>query len=196
MEIEITSGRGFRPAEENKREDHPIGVIPVDCLFSPVERVRYDVQACRVGQRTDYDSLELEVWTDGRVAPQPAVQRAAALLRDHLAVFTGAVEEEEPVVHITSEEDQELLERLLISVNELELSVRAVNCLNTAQIRVLGELVEKQESEMLKYRNFGKKSLQEIKNKLAELELSLGMALKPEVREAMQLQLADEEQGD
>ena len=179
MELEIDAGRGYRPAEENKREDHAIGVIPIDCLFSPIERVRYDVQACRVGQRTDYDRLEIDVWTDGRISPRDAMHRAAALLREHVSVFT--VQDDEPVqaVQITSAEDQDLLEKLCTSVNDIELSVRAKNCLNTAQIRVLGHLVEKNEAEMLKYRNFGKKSLNEIKDKLAELGLSLGMTFDP-----------------
>ena len=186
MEIEIDRGRGYRPAEENKREDHPIGVIPVDCLFSPVERVRYDVQACRVGQRTDYDRLELEVWTDGRVDPQQSVRQAAMLLREHLAIFAATEEEETQMVQITSAEDQELLEKLCMSVNDLELSVRAKNCLNSAEIRVIGELVENTDAEMLKYRNFGKKSLMEIKTKLNEMFLSLGMTLKDEIRLALQ----------
>ncbi len=196
MELEIDYGRGYRPAEENKREDHPIGVIPVDCLFSPIERVRYDVQTCRVEQRTDYDSLELEVWTDGRVDPQDAVRQAATLLQQHLCIFAATDEEETVIVQITSAEEQALLKKLCTSVNELELSVRAINCLNTAQIRVIGELVEKTESEMLKYRNFGKKSLQEIKLKLADMELSLGMALKDEIRAALQHTLADQEGSD
>jgi DNA-directed RNA polymerase subunit alpha len=198
MEMEISRGRGFRPAEDNKREDHPIGVIPVDCIFSPVERVRYDVQACRVGNRTDFDRLELEVWTDGRVSPEEALSFAAALLRDHLAVF--ATDEQGTSVSVTapslSGEDQQLLDSLMQSVAELELSVRAENCLNTAQIRVLGELVEKSESEMLKFRNFGKKSLQEIKSKLAELGLALGMPLKEEVAEALRRRLAEQNQED
>jgi DNA-directed RNA polymerase subunit alpha len=198
MELEICTGRGWRPAEENKREDHPIGVIPVDCLFSPVDRVRYDVQACRVGQRTDYDRLELEIWTDGRVSPQDALTRAAFLLREHLAVFGSAQDVALPQVpvHVASAEDQELLDKLCLSVNVLELSVRAVNCLNTAQIRVLGELVEKNEAEMLKFRNFGKKSLQEIKAKLGDLGLSLSMTLKDEIREAMKQKLAAQHKED
>lgn len=198
MELEICEGRGWRPAEENKREDHPIGVIPVDCLFSPVERVRYDVQACRVGQRIDYDRLELEIWTDGRISPQDALLRAAFLLREHLAVFgsTQDVSATQVPVHVASAEEQELLDKLVLSVNVLELSVRAVNCLNMAQIRVLGELVEKTESEMLKYRNFGKKSLQEIKAKLAEHGFSLGMTLKDEIREAMKQKVASQQKED
>jgi DNA-directed RNA polymerase subunit alpha len=198
MEMEVDRGRGFRPAEDNKREDHPIGVIPIDCIFSPVERVRYDVQACRVGNRTDFDRLELEVWTDGRVSPADAVSFAASLLRDHLAVF--ATDEQGTGVSVAtpslSSEDQQLVDSLMRSVAELELSVRAENCLNTAQIRVLGELVEKTESEMLKFRNFGKKSLQEIKTKLAELGLALGMPMKEEVSEALKRRLAEQNQED
>lgn len=193
MELEIVGGRGYRPAEENKREDHPIGVIPVDCLFSPVQRVRYDVQACRVGQKTDYDRLELEVWTDGRIDPREAVRRAAEILREHLSVFVDVARKEE-ATQVSSAEDQELLERLSRSVNELELSVRAENCLNNANIRVLGELVQKTESEMLKYRNFGKKSLEEIKVKLAALDLGLGMTLSDEIKAALDQRLASQQQ--
>lgn len=196
IEIEIDFGRGYRPAEDNKREDHPIGVIPVDCLFSPVTRVRYDVQACRVGQRTDYDRLDIEVWTDGRINPQDAMTRSAGLLMEHLGVFCASKPEETPIIEITNEEDQELLEQLSQSVNGLELSVRAVNCLNTAQIRTIGQLVLKNEPEMLKYRNFGKKSLQEIKERLTELGLSLGMTLKEELVAALVQRLDDDEEKD
>jgi DNA-directed RNA polymerase subunit alpha len=192
IEMEIDRGRGYRPAEENKREDHPIGVIPIDCLFSPVERVRYDVQACRVGQKTDYDRIEMEVWTDGRVNPRDAVRASAVILRDHLAVFAESGQRAE-TAEVASAEDQELLERLGRSVNELELSVRAENCLNNANIRILGELVQKTESEMLKYRNFGKKSLGEIKVKLASLGLTLGMALSEEMKAALDQRLAPQE---
>ena len=199
MEMEIDRGRGFRAAEDNKREDHPIGVIPIDCIFSPVERVRYDVQACRVGNRTDYDRLELEVWTDGRVTPPDALAFSASLLRDHLAVFVTSEQSSPGLSVVTpslSGEDQELVDSLMRSVSQLELSVRAENCLNTAQIRFLGELVEKNESEMLKFRNFGKKSLQEIKSKLAELGMSLGMGLKEEVIDTFRRRLAEQNQED
>ncbi len=184
MELEIDRGRGFRPSEENKHEDQPIGTIPVDCLFSPIERVRYDVRDCRVGSNTDYDMLELEVWTDGRIDPETAVLRSADLLRRYLAVFLGD-EPIEPVQQVSpglSQEDRELVSKLMMSVDDLELSVRAVNCLNSAQIHHLGELVEKSESQMLKYRNFGKKSLQEIREKLQEMGLGLEMTLKDTVR--------------
>ncbi len=196
MELEIDKGRGYRPAEENKRDDQPIGVIPVDCLFSPIERVSYDVQACRVGQRTDYDRLELEVWTDGRIDPQDALQQSAVLLREHLSVFVASEDVETPIAQVTSAEEQKLVDQLCMSVNDMELSVRAKNCLNTAQIRVLGGLVEKTESEMLKYRNFGKKSLQEIKVKLVEMCLGLGMTLKDEVRAAFRQRMEEQDKED
>ena len=191
MEIEIDRGCGYVPSEDNKKSDHPTGTIAVDSLFSPVQRVRSIVSECRVGQRTDYDSLEMEIWTDGRIEPQEALQRSAELLSEHLAVFAGgeAAEQGRPrssrKIHISSEE-QKLVERLMKPVAEIEFSVRAKNCLNNADIVVIGQLVEKTESEMLKYRNFGKKSLQEIKGKLQEMELSLGMPLPEEVRVAFQ----------
>ncbi len=195
MEIEIDYGRGYRPGDENKHEDQAIGVIPVDSLFSPVERVRYDVQACRVGQKTDYDRLELEVWTDGRIDPQDALVQSARILRDLTRVFliTGGEAGGEaglPVETITNSEDQAMLEKMLISVNDLELSVRAKNCLSNAEIHVVGELVEKNEGELLKFRNFGKKSLDEIKSSLEQMGLSLGMSLKEEIRAVMKSRLA------
>jgi DNA-directed RNA polymerase subunit alpha len=192
MEIEIDAGRGYRPAELNKREDQPIGVIPVDCLFSPVERVRYDVQACRVGQRTDYDRLDIEIWTDGRISPRDALMKAAAILREHLAVFTQAQGAEEAPVEKLSDEEQALLEKLCHSVNDLNLSVRARNCLRNAQIESVGELVQKAESDMLKYRNFGKKSLEEIKEKLADLGLKLDMELPGYLTAVMQQRIQKE----
>lgn len=191
MELEITGGRGYRASEDNKREDHAIGTVPVDSLFSPVERVRYDIRDCRVGQRTDYDSILLEVWTDGRIDPKEAVRKAALLLREHLTVFIEE-EDEASTVYLASAEERELLDKLCMSVNEMELSVRAKNCLNNAQVRVVGQLVTKMESEMLKYRNFGKKSLDEIKAKLIEMGLGLGMSLKDEVRMALDERLAAE----
>lgn len=193
IEIEIDRGRGYRPADENKLEDQPIGVIPVDSLFSPVERVRYDVQACRVGQKTDFDRLELEVWTDGRLDPQVAVYEAAKILRDLTAVFvaSGEAEKAKAAPAITNPEDEEFVEKLMKPVNELELSVRAKNCLSNAEIHVVGELVEKNEAELLKFRNFGKKSLDEIKDSLQQLGLDLGMTLKEEVRAEIKNRVAD-----
>ncbi|MFA6815648.1 MAG: DNA-directed RNA polymerase subunit alpha [Lentisphaeria bacterium] len=194
MELFIDKGRGFRPADDNKYEDQSIGTIPVDCLFSPVERVRYDVHECRVGQRTDFDRLELEVWTDGRIDPREAVSRSAIILREHLLLFaTGdaSVLFNQNSNSLT-EEETALVDKLCMSVGDLELSVRAVNCLNSALIHYLGELVEKSESQLLKYRNFGKKSLGEIREKLSELGLNLEMVLKDNVKEELTRRMAQQ----
>ena len=178
MELEVKVGRGFCPGDENKKAGQPIGVIAIDSLFSPVNRVRYSVEAARVGQRTDYDRLILEIWTDGRITPDDALTQASAILAHHLDVFVGydknAIEFEE-VVDKQDDEKNKLKKQLNMSVNEIELSVRAANCLNNANITTVGQLAMKTESEMLKYRNFGKKSLNEIKDKLTALGLSLGM---------------------
>jgi len=186
MELEVKVGRGFLPGDENKKPDQPIGVIAIDSLFSPVTRVRYAVESARVGQRTDYDKLILEVWTDGRISPEDALTQASAILQHHLDVFVGydknAVEFEE-VADKQDDEKSRMKKLLNMSVNEIELSVRAANCLNNANITTVGQLAMKTEAEMLKYRNFGKKSLNEIKEKLAALGLSLGMNIEPEMLE-------------
>lgn len=194
MEIEIDSGRGYRPSEENKKSEHPVGTIAIDSLFSPIERVRYIVSDCRVGQHTDLDSLELEVWTDGRISPMRSVQMSAHILRDYLAVFCNDDIVSPLAFHTNhssslSDEEQELLDHMLTPVSDIEFSVRAKNCLGTAEITLVGQLVEKAESEMLKYRNFGKKSLGEIKEKLQELGLSLGMPISENVRSAFHQKL-------
>ncbi len=179
-EIEVKMGRGSCTGEENKKEDQPIGVIPIDSLFSPVRLVKYTVENTRVGQMTDYDKLILEITTDGRVTPDDALKQTAAILRHHLDVFEEVSEEEIEFESESSEvsEEQNRLRKLLnMSVNEIELSVRAANCLNNANITTVGELSMKNEQEMLKYRNFGKKSLNEIKAKLEQLGLSLGMKI-------------------
>jgi DNA-directed RNA polymerase subunit alpha len=187
MELEIKTGRGFLPGDENKKPNQAIGVVAIDSLFSPVIRVRYAVENARVGQRTDYDRLILEVWTDGRITPDDALTQASAILQHHLDVFVGydknAVEFEE-VVDKQDEEKTKLKKLLNMSVNEIELSVRAANCLNNANITTVGQLAMKTEQEMLKYRNFGKKSLNEIKEKLAALGLTLGMTFEPDLLEA------------
>jgi len=187
MELEVKVGRGFCPGDENKKPNQFIGVIAIDSLFSPVTRVRYAVEAARVGQRTDYDRLVLEVWTDGRMTPDDALTQASAILQHHLDVFVGydknAVEFEE-VVDKQDEEKSKMKKLLNMSVNEIELSVRAANCLNNANITTVGQLAMKSESEMLKYRNFGKKSLNEIKDKLQALGLALGMTFEPDLLEA------------
>lgn len=181
-EFEVQVGRGFNTGDENKREGAPIGVIAIDSIFSPVNRVKYSVEATRVGQMTDYDKLVLDIWTDGRIEPHDALLQASAILRHHLDVFVNydddAVDFEEAPAE-QSEENAALKKLLNMSVNEIELSVRAANCLNNANITSVGQLALKSEAEMLKYRNFGKKSLNEIKDKLSELGLSLGMSLDP-----------------
>src|SRR5882762_7638243 len=179
MELEVKVGRGFLPGDENKKPNQAIGVIAIDSLFSPVTRVRYAVESARVGQRTDYDRLILEIWTDGRISPEDSLTQASAILQHHLDVFVGydknAVEFEE-VADKQDDEKAKMKKLLNMSVNEIELSVRAANCLNNANITTVGQLAMKSESEMLKYRNFGKKSLNEIKDKLTGLGLSLGMS--------------------
>ena len=181
-EFEVKVGRGFNTGDENKRQDMPIGVIAIDSIFSPVVRVKYAVEATRVGQMTDFDKLILDIWTDGRVEPSDALLQASAILRHHLDVFVNydenAVDFEEAPAE-QSEENAALKKLLNMSVNEIELSVRAANCLNNANITTVGQLATKTEAEMLKYRNFGKKSLNEIKEKLVELGLGLGMNIDP-----------------
>src|ERR1700704_2535274 len=187
MELEVKVGRGFMPGDENKKPNQAIGVVAIDSLFSPVTRVRYFVESARVGQRTDYDRLVLEVWTDGRISPDDALTQASAILQHHLDVFVGydknAIEFEE-VVDKQDEEKTKLKKLLNMSVNEIELSVRAANCLNNANITTVGQLGMKSEQEMLKYRNFGKKSLNEIKDKLQALGLALGMTFEADLLEA------------
>jgi len=177
-EIEIKTGRGYCPGEQNKKEEQAIGVIPIDSLYSPVRLVKYAVENTRVGQITDYDKLVLEIWTDGRITPDDALKQSASILKHHLDVFDRVSEEAyefESQQSEVSEEQNKLRKLLNMSVNEIELSVRAANCLNNANITTVGELAMKTEQEMLKYRNFGKKSLNEIKEKLEALGLSLGM---------------------
>jgi DNA-directed RNA polymerase subunit alpha len=184
MEMEVKIGRGFCTAEFNKRSDQEIGVIPMDCVFSPVRRVKYTVENCRVGRRTDYDRLVLEIWTDGRVEPEEALTVSAAILRHHLDVFIrfdrdfGEFEKKQRQVDAAREE---LRRKLAMSIHDLELSIRAVNCLENADIVTVADLVQKTEADVLKFRNFGKKSLNEIKQRLQEMGLSLGMSFEPDL---------------
>jgi len=182
MELEVKVGRGYSSGDENKYPDMAIGVIPIDSLFSPVRKVKYSVEDTRLGQKTDYDKLVLDVWTDGRITPDEALLQASAILRHHLDIFVNfdkePIEFEEPKAQSASQ-DSALKKLLNMSVNEIELSVRAANCLNNANITTVGQLAMKSEAEMLKYRNFGKKSLNEIKDKLQQLGLSLGMKFEP-----------------
>ena len=177
MEMTCRRGRGYVPAASNKVAGAPIGTIPVDSLFSPVRKVNYQVTNARVGQVTDYDRLSLEVWTDGSVSPQDAVAYAAKIIKEQLTVFINFDETEEPLPIEAPKEEAKLNENLFRSVDELELSVRSANCLQQANIKTIGDLVQRTEAEMLKTKNFGRKSLKEIKEILAEMGLSLGMKL-------------------
>ncbi len=183
-EVEISKGRGWSPAEKNKQPNHPYGTILVDSLFSPVTHVCYRVGAARVGEETEMDSLVLEIYTDGRVSPRDALEKAAMILSDHLRPFLG--NKIPPGPGPLPPEDQKLFRILSQDVEVLDLSVRAMNCLNNANIKLLGELCLKSESRMLKFRNFGKKSLDEIIEKLAENNLHLDMKFSEELTNAIQ----------
>ncbi|MGH0036897.1 MAG: DNA-directed RNA polymerase subunit alpha [Myxococcota bacterium] len=178
FEIEVTvgSGKGYVLAEKNKTEEMPIGTIPIDSVFSPIRRVNYTVTPARVGRETNFDRLNLEVWTDGTVEPADAVAYGAKILKEQLAIFIN-FEEPEEVLAPVAEEPEPLNPALFKSVDELELSVRSANCLQNANIRFIGELVQRTESEMLKTKNFGRKSLNEIKETLGSMGLSLGMTI-------------------
>ena len=177
MELLVQMGRGYVPADRNKTATMSVGTIPIDALFAPVKKVNYIVTHARVGQQTDFDKLTIEVWTDGSVTPEDAVAFSAKIMKDQLSIFINFEETEEPVEETVSEEAAKMNENLDKSVDELELSVRSANCLQNANIRYIGELVQKTEAEMLKTKNFGRKSLKEIKEILAEMGLSLGMKL-------------------
>lgn len=175
MEIKVASGRGYVTADNFELEHAPLGTIYLDANFSPVVKVNFLVEDARVGQRTDYDRLILDVWTNGSISPEQAMQEAADLLMSHLKIFVQQEEEIEAEARAVTKEDPELMRKLARPVNELELSVRASNCLKAANITTIGDLVAYDEAEMLKFHNFGKKSLDEIKALLDSLGLSLGM---------------------
>jgi len=177
MEMLIKAGKGYVTAERNKEENQPIGMIPMDAIFSPVRKVNYTVTNARVGQITDYDKLTLEVWTNGSTSPEDAVSIAAKILKDQLSIFIQFEEDEEAFEVEEDAQTEKLNENLFKSVDELELSVRSANCLKHANIKYIGELVQKTEQEILATKNFGRKSLNEIKEILAEMGLSLGMKL-------------------
>jgi len=175
IEMTVKHGRGYVPAERNKEEGLPIGVIAIDSIFSPIRRVNFHVENARVGRMTDYDKLTMEIWTDGTISPRDALSNAASILRDHLDIFINPEERTEGKSEAGYEESQrEVNKNLSRSVNELELSVRAANCLKNANIKTIADLVQKSEGEMLRTKNFGKKSLNEIKEILSEMGLSLG----------------------
>lgn len=176
MELLVERGRGYVPAEQNKSEDDSIGAVPVDALFSPITKVNYKITNARVGQRTDYDKLTLEVWTDGTVAPEDAVAYASKIIKEQVSVFINFDEDIEPEYE-EEEEEPEFDDELLKPIDELELSVRSYNCLQGAGITHVGDLIQRTEAELLKTKNFGRKSLKEIKDILEEMELELGTAL-------------------
>ncbi len=173
MEITVASGRGYVPAEKNKQPHQPLGVIPVDSIFTSIRRVSYKVENTRVGQVTDYDKLTLEVWTDGSITPEEAVSLGAQVLNNHLNLFTSLTEKIEEAEVIVEEDEAEPEKVLEMTIEELDLSVRSYNCLKRAGINTVGELTQKVEDDMLKVRNLGKKSLEEVQRKLVELNLSL-----------------------
>ena len=175
MELTINVGRGYVPAERNKSPTMPIGTIPIDALFSPIRKVNYTVQNARVGQVTDYDKLVIEVWTNGSVKPSDAVAFAAKILKEQLSIWINFEETEESSYSMPGGDEEPLNENLFRSVDELELSVRSANCLQNANITLIGELVQKTEQDMLKTKNFGRKSLKEIKEILGTMGLSLGL---------------------
>ena len=176
LEITVATGKGYVLAEKNKTEDTPIATIPIDSIFSPIRRVNYTVTPARVGRETDFDRLNLEVWTDGALAPADALAYAAKILKDQLTIFINFEEPAEAAL-AAHEEPTPLNPNLFKSVDELELSVRSANCLQNANIRYIGELVQRSEAEMLRTKNFGRKSLNEIKEVLQSMGLSLGMKL-------------------
>jgi DNA-directed RNA polymerase subunit alpha len=180
MEVEITAGRGYLSGEGAPEEDRPIGVIPVDAHFSPIKKVNFFVENTRIGQRVDFDKLTVEVWTDGSILPQDAVAYAAQILQEHFALF---VTFQEPIEtdrdEVVDADMARIRDLLLKNVDELELSVRSANCLRAANIRTIGDLVRRPEAEMLKYRNFGRKSLKEISDILTEMGLGFGMDVAP-----------------
>ncbi len=199
MEVEINIGRGFIPAEKSRDKGSSIGTILMDASFSPVAKVKCYTQDTRVGQVMNYDKLIMEVWTDGRLTPDEALKQASAILRKHLDPFVDYDEhyvEFEEELKEKKDENEEIRKLLNMSINEIELSVRAANCVAAANIKTMGELVQKTETEMLKYRNFGKKSLNEIKEILSGMGLSLGMKvdhiLEPEKGEG-ELEIEEEE---
>lgn len=174
-DLYVRMGRGYVPAEQNKRPDDPVGTIPIDSIHSPIVRCNYSVANARVGQRTDYDRLTIEVWTDGSVRPDDSLAFAAKILKEQLQIFINFDELPEPAPGEPYEEAPRLNENLYRRVDELELSVRSANCLQNANIKYIGELCQKSEGEMLKTKNFGRKSLNEIKDILTNMGLSLGM---------------------
>ena len=196
IEIQVDLGRGYVPAETNEHYIEVVGTIPMDAIFTPVPKVKYSIEPCRVGQRNDYDKLVLEVWTDGTITPDNALSEAAKIAKEHFAVFINFNDKDEIGTDDSDEGDESVLDWLNRPVEELELSVRSSNCLKNANIRTLGELTKKTEDDISKTRNFGKKSLQEIKEKLQEWNLTLGMTDYSHLKNAANLTKQKEEKDE
>ena len=196
IEIQVDLGRGYVPAETNEHYIEVVGTIPMDAIFTPVPKVKYSIEPCRVGQRNDYDKLVLEVWTDGTITPDNALSEAAKIAKEHCAVFINFNDKDEIGTDDSDEGDESIINWLNTPVEELELSVRSSNCLKNANIRTLGELTKKTEDDITKTRNFGKKSLQEIKEKLQEWNLTLGMTDYSHLKNAANLTKQKEEKDE
>src|SRR6185503_2088205 len=202
IEMRVRSGRGYVGADRNNDEDLPVGYIPIDSVHSPVRKVNFSVEAARLGQMTDYDKLTIEVWSNGAISPQDAVGQAAKLLKDHMSIFINFEELPEVAEEPAERAMNQMNEVLNRSVEELELSVRSYNCLKNANIQTIGELVQKTEAEMLRTKNFGRKSLNEIKEILANMGLSLGMRIDqhgrlvaPPASSGMPIDLGNDDEG-
>ena len=193
IEIQVDLGRGYVPAETNEHYIEVVGTIPMDAIFTPVPKVKYSIEPCRVGQRNDYDKLVLEIWTDGSITPDNALAEAAKIAKEHFAVFINFNDKDVIGSDDSDENNEGILKILNTPVEELELSVRSSNCLKNANIRTIGELTRKTEDDIAKTRNFGKKSLQEIKEKLQEWNLSLGMTDYSHLKDAANLTKQKEE---
>lgn len=173
MQLNVSNGRGYARSEHNKREDMPIGVLPIDSIYTPIHKVNYQVENTRIGQKNVYDKLTLDIWTDGSISPEKSLSLAAKILTEHLNIFVDLSDEARHAEIMVEKEEAEKEKMLVMTIEELDLSVRSYNCLKRAGINTIQELTNKTESEMMKVRNLGRKSLEEVKNKLANLELSL-----------------------
>jgi DNA-directed RNA polymerase subunit alpha len=196
VELQVDLGRGYVPAEQNEKYIEVIGTIPIDAIFSPIRRCRYEVENTRVGQRTDYDKLVIEVWSDGTVKPEDALAEAAKIAKDHFTIFINFDEDNVVGDDDVDEEEERVRALLETPVEELELSVRSSNCLKNANIRSIGDLTARTEEDIAKTRNFGKKSLQEIKEKLSEWNLSIGMTDYSQLRQAVRLKKKKDEENE
>lgn len=173
MRLNVANGRGYVRSEHNKREDMPIGVLPIDSIYTPIKKVNYQVENTRIGQKNVYDKLTLDIWTDGSISPEKSLSLAAKILTEHLNIFVNLNDEARQTEIMVEKEEAEKEKMLIMTIEELDLSVRSYNCLKRAGINTIQELTNKSEAEMIKVRNLGRKSLEEVKQKLANLELSL-----------------------